>query len=70
MSNKEEMFKAMYAYLQDTKNIFGTWSIGGSTKRENLIIEARKYNRDMSDEEIIKEFEKFIEKNNLEKLNF
>lgn len=70
MSNKEEMFRLMYGYLQDTKNIFGTWSIGGPTKRDNLIIEARKYNRDMSDDEIIKEFEEFIEKNNLEKLNF
>lgn len=70
MNNIEKMFKEMYDYLQETKNVMGNWNLGGASKRDNLIIIARFYNIYTDDEQLLLDFKKYIEENNLEKLKF
>lgn len=66
----EDLFKEMYEYLDDTKNVFGTWNIGGPSKRDNLIKIINRYNIEIKVEDIFLAFEKYIEENNLEKIRF
>ncbi|MCB2287710.1 hypothetical protein LGK99_11530 [Clostridium algidicarnis] len=70
MNDNEEMFKQMYKYLLETKNVFGTWNVGGPSKKDNLIIIANRYKVNMTDEEVITAFRVYIQENKLEMLKF
>ena len=70
MNNIEIMFKEMYEYLNDTKNIFGTWNMGGPSKRDNLIGIIKRYEFKIDIDDVFSDFRKYIKENNLEKLKF